>query len=985
MLIFAGKGALANLAEGIAQVTPDNITPDTTLGIESSQIQPLNPQVDKIDGGAIRGVNLFHSFTEFNIGEGRGAYFTNPAGIENIINRVTGRNSSQIFGILGVSGNANLFLINPNGIVFGANAKLDVNGSFVASTASGIIFADGITFSAVNPQAPPLLTIKIPIGLQFEDIPGAISLQNARLQMLPGKNLALVGGNVSLDGATIIASGGRVELGGLQKAGIVAIEPNGSFQYPLGIQRGDVSLNDGSEVNVRATRGGDIIVNTRNLNILGDSRFRAGIASGLGSVNSKAGNIDVDATGEITISGGDSFISNSVMANARGKAGDINIQAGSLIVDRGGSVFAATYGEGDVGNVNINVSDRILFDGVSDSGFNSGAFNRVETNGTGKAGNLNIVAKSLTVTNGAQLEASTYGKGDAGNINVRSDTVIFDGDAPDLRKVQSFIFSSGAYSRAEPGSVGNSGNINIVATTLKATNGGLITTSTDAKGNAGNVNIKAHDIVFDGEGKYNSTPGFGFSASSGAYSNVRRRGQGNSKGITINTNTLTLGRGAVVHVTTRGQGDGGDILINAVDTVTLAGYGVHGYSSGLYSNTEPASTGKGGVITVNTGNLKIQDGAVINVITENAYNGGTVNVNAANLEIATGGQIVTATRNQGNAGDIKLNLSNQVTLSGSDPIFNQRALGILKLGVDIITNQGAASGLLASTDTKATGNGGNIYVTTPNLFIKDKSSISVSSQGSGIAGNIQVSANNISLQNEGAIAAETRSANGGNIQLQVQDLLLMRQNSLISTTAGTGQAPGNGGNIKVDARNGFIVAVSQENNDIIANAFEGKGGFIDINTFGVFGFTKNAQLTPKSDITAFSQTNPLLNGVIEINTLEIDPTQGLMNLPSVPRSVGISEGCQASSINGENVRFVNRGHGGVVSRPEEPLNPEIFIAGWVDLDGENKLNSNLLDESFMQRELAERFIFPASYPTETLKVSGRRKDVESKNQNCQGR
>jgi filamentous hemagglutinin family protein len=965
-LIFAEKGAIAQ------------VTPDTTLGIEGSQVKPLNPQVDRIDGGAIRGANLFHSFTEFNIGEGRGAYFNNPSGIENIINRVTGRNSSQILGTLGVLGNANLFLINPNGIVFGANAKLDINGLFTASTASSVMFADGLNFSAVNPQALPLLTIKVPIGLQFEDMPGAISLQNARLQILPGKTLALVGGNVSLDNAAIIAPGGRVELGGLQQAGTVRLNEDGSFKYPVGIQRGDVSLTKGSGVNVRAAEGGDIIVNARNLNILGDSRFRAGIASGLGSINSKGGNIDVDATGEITISGGDSFISNSVMSNARGKAGDINIQAGLLTVDRGGSVFAATYGQGDVGNVNINVSDRIVFDGVSDGGYNSGAFNRVETNGTGRAGNLNITAKSLAVTNGAQLEASTYGKGDAGNINVRSDTVIFDGDAPDLRKVQTFIFSSGAYSRAEPGSVGNSGNINIVARTLKATNGGLITTSTDAKGNAGNVNIKAHDIIFDGEGKYNSTPGFGFSASSGAYSNVRRRGQGNSKGITINTNSLTLTRGAVVHVTTRGKGDGGNILIDAADTVTLAGYGVHGYSSGLYSNTEPASTGKGGVITVNAGNLKIQDGAVINVITENAYNGGNVNVNAANLEIGTGGQIVTATRNQGNAGDIKLNLSNQVTLLGSDPTFNQRALGITKLGVDIITNQGAASGLLASTDTKATGNGGNIYVTTPNLFIKDKSSISVSSQGSGIAGNIDISSRTILLENESAIAAETQSANGGNISLQVQDLLLMRHNSFISTTAGTGQAPGNGGNLKVDARNGFIVTVPQENNDIIANAFESKGGLIDITAVKVFGFEPRIQLTPKSDITAFSQTNPLLNGVIEINTLGIDPTQGLVNLPSIPLSVEISEGCQATSGNGQKVRFVNRGRGGVASRPEEPLNAEMFIAGWIDLDRnvEGKSKSNVLYEYLTQRRrenLPGRFSFRQS--------SG---DAERNNKSCQG-
>lgn len=182
----------------IAQIIPDN-----TLGAESSQIKPIKPDVDEINGGAVRGINLFHSFQEFNIGEKRGAYFSNPPGIENIISRVTGTNASKILGTLGVLGKANLFFINPNGIIFGANAKLDINGSFVASTASSINFADGIKYSATNPQA--LLTIKVPIGLQFDDMPGAISLQNARLEMLSGK-IALVGGNVNLDNSSITVS-----------------------------------------------------------------------------------------------------------------------------------------------------------------------------------------------------------------------------------------------------------------------------------------------------------------------------------------------------------------------------------------------------------------------------------------------------------------------------------------------------------------------------------------------------------------------------------------------------------------------------------------------------------------------------------------------------------------------------------------------------------------------------------------------------------
>ena len=157
------------------------IIPDNTLGSENSVVTPnviINGiDSDRIDGGAVRGSNLFQSFQEFNVGEGRGAYFSNPAGITDIFSRVTGGNISQILGTLGVSGNANLYFLNPNGILFGPNARLDVKGSFLATTADSIIFDNNYEFSASNPTAPPLLTVNIPIGLRFRENAGDIVVQ----------------------------------------------------------------------------------------------------------------------------------------------------------------------------------------------------------------------------------------------------------------------------------------------------------------------------------------------------------------------------------------------------------------------------------------------------------------------------------------------------------------------------------------------------------------------------------------------------------------------------------------------------------------------------------------------------------------------------------------------------------------------------------------------------------------------------------------
>ncbi|MEM9217479.1 MAG: filamentous hemagglutinin N-terminal domain-containing protein [Cyanobacteria bacterium P01_F01_bin.150] len=149
------------------------ILPDATLGPEASMLEHNvldGLEIDIIHGGAPRANLLFHSFSEFKVEEGRGAYFANPAGIESILSRVTGPHPSSILGRLGVLGEANMFLLNPNGILFGPNASLDIAGSFMATTADGFSFSDGQIFSAVDPKGPPLLTVNVRPGLQWGEL-----------------------------------------------------------------------------------------------------------------------------------------------------------------------------------------------------------------------------------------------------------------------------------------------------------------------------------------------------------------------------------------------------------------------------------------------------------------------------------------------------------------------------------------------------------------------------------------------------------------------------------------------------------------------------------------------------------------------------------------------------------------------------------------------------------------------------------------------
>jgi filamentous hemagglutinin family protein len=228
ILLTLGELLFANNHAG-AQIIPDH-----TLGGSNSIVQPINSLLDRINGGAIRGNNLFHSFQEFNIGQGQSAYFTDPTGITNIFSRVTGSNPSQLLGTLGVAGNANLFFLNPNGIIFGPNAKLDISGSFVASTANSVVFPNGMQFSASNPEAPPLLRINLPapIRLQFaSQQPGALVNTG---NLAAGQNLSLVGGTVVSTG-TLSAPNGElavVTVPGIQADGstpVVNLGQSGQF------------------------------------------------------------------------------------------------------------------------------------------------------------------------------------------------------------------------------------------------------------------------------------------------------------------------------------------------------------------------------------------------------------------------------------------------------------------------------------------------------------------------------------------------------------------------------------------------------------------------------------------------------------------------------------------------------------------------------------------------------------------------------------
>jgi filamentous hemagglutinin family protein len=597
---------------------------------ERSQVSG-NPNF-QIDGGARRGSNLFHSFSQFSISAGGSAFFNNAADVQNILTRVTGGSISNIDGLIRANGKANLFLLNPNGIVFGAGARLNIGGSFVASSADRFEFDNGFAFSASNPQAPLLLTVNVPIGLQYGSNSGSVQVQGATLRVAPGQTLALLGGNVSINGGGLLAPDGRIELGGVAAQGSLGLQANGaslSLSFSDAVGRADIFIDQQAELNVRGGNSGTIAINARNLNISGQSRVRAGILIGARSPQSQTGDIELNATAAVQVTGG------SIIANNTG-------------------------GQGNAGAVRINAQDFVSMDEASQVQSGVGSAGAV-----GNTGGIIINTGSLYLTNGAALNSiNGGGQGNPGNIIINArDTIVLDGPDDPAASVgsESYIRTSVQF-----GGEGNGGDINITTGSLYIRNASTLFSGLyGGKGNAGSININARDtITIDGGNRPNQN--------SGIRSNIFF-GEGNSGGINITTGSLVVQNAGVLNTNVQSLegGSAGNININARDTVSIEGVSSTGNASRVLSNVSSQS-GNGGDINITTRLLSVSNGALVSTQTRGQGNGGNITLNTHTIDVVKGGQFITISSGNGKAGNITINATNSVNLSGSDPTYYTR-------------------------------------------------------------------------------------------------------------------------------------------------------------------------------------------------------------------------------------------------------------------------------------------------------------------------
>ncbi|MEQ8969281.1 MAG: filamentous hemagglutinin N-terminal domain-containing protein [Coleofasciculus sp. C1-SOL-03] len=753
------------------------ITPDSTLGAEGSSILPNGVVIDGvtadlIQDGASRGSALFHSFLEFNINEGQRVYFANPDGIEAIFSRVTGTDPSDILGTLGVNGAADLIFINPNGILFGENAQLDIRGSFIGSTANGVVFENGTTFSATNPEAPPLLTINLTPGLQYgSNHPGRTITNSGNLAV--GQDLTLASaGNLDLQGQ--LQAGGNLTLFATD-----TVKMRDSVANPfIAAAMGQLLVQGNQSVDIFALNhpdsglfsGGDMTLRSANT-VAGDAHYWSGGNFQIEQLDGSLGNLlspddpIIRSRGDVRFNGYQGA-SLHILAGGQVRIGQVTItrrefgRAGNDYIDED-----VTLSDGQV--VHINGRERPTFDvragvdpnvigkkGVTglipviDTFFNLVPFAYPDIKDTVTNADIRIRSISIEQPNGQVLLTNQYEpnteisgniqvneirvddnngafpsfKGDGGDVffDSRGDITISNageigtnsatGDAGDITMLaqNSISLSDEANIQSVTNGSGKGGDITIQAWSLSMMNNVQLATATFGTGDAGNVNINVTNTFSIRDSAILSTVGSGAVANAGD--------------IEIEAGSVQLKNRAFLWTSSWGEGNAGNVSVEADDSVEIVDNSV--ILTGVY----PEGMGNAGDVDIKSRTLSLTSGSGI-----------FTNSNSDNSSAGT-------------AGSIQINAEESVTLSGVSSVY------------------GYSSGLYAGNADNFDAPVGEIEVTTGTFRITDGAVIDNSTYNSSDGATVTINSDTLELTGGGQVLAVTRgSGKAGTIDLNVTD------------------------------------------------------------------------------------------------------------------------------------------------------------------------------------------------------------------------
>lgn len=854
-----------------SSVVSGQVVLDGTLGPAGPLAGPtilIPPEV-----GQIRGANLFHSFSQLNVAQGEVVGFTGPNSIHNILARVTGGSPSNIDGTFGTTiPDANLFLINPAGIVFGPNASIVVGGSFIATTANFVRFTDGTGRFDASTPADTVLSSAMPAAFGFLTTgPGDINVNGSFLVAPAGKALSLVGRNLTIRDGILRADGGRVDVVGAL-AGEVALDAD-DVTAALNITgltaRGDVQITN---TFLRADGDGTLSGAGGRISIVGNVVTLAGasavFSNTAGAVDGQP--IDIDVFTRLHVNEASSI---STSTTGTGRGGDINVRGEIVDVSydnptNPGVSFISTFsqGPGRAGDVRVDTTGSVRISSVrpgiatiSTAAIDTGAGGDVRittpeltVNGSSTAlrtstseqggapgGDVIVHADRVNVTDGASIIALSAGNGVAGRLDLTvsqsllvSGTALVDTGDPEPTPINSLITTTTL------ASTGGAKGIRITApnASVHLADGGRIDTQTFIP-DAAPIEIDADTLEMDNGQIIGSTSGPGAGGL-----------------IDIGVRVLDMDAGSIIRSSSIGSGNGGQIVVNAAERVRMGGAS----EIGTFAGGDPNA--KGGSIDINTVDLEMTGQSILTTGTVAAGDAGPLNVNATRVKfsgtrtgIASPTVVATANSSSGVGGRVQLTATESITLEDGARVSTSAGFpetGTVEPNTDTTSTTGVAgdailtaplvritggtedepSRVTSSTNLKTpgTGGGGNVRINAGTLELTNRGLLSADTRGAGAGGNVEVVVDNLLIDNatvsatssfEGDAGAGLTAGVGGSITLTANDSANLRNNALVSVEAAATDA----GNIKVTAIDRLRVTDSR-----IVTRANGTGGDITL-------------------------------------------------------------------------------------------------------------------------------------------------------------
>jgi filamentous hemagglutinin family protein len=737
--LYLGLVSLGTLSI-LEQVHAQSVVPDSSLGT----IVTGSPNF-AITGGTRpnNGPNLFHSFSQFSIPTGGTAAFNNAPDIVNIFGRVTGGTASNIDGILQANGTANLFLLNPAGILFGTNARLNIGGSFVGTTANSIQFADGSQFIATNSTPAPLLTMSVPIGLQMGQNSSRIQVQGqghqlkhppifaeaatrdpmqVGLKVQPGRTLALIGNGIQLDRGVLIAESGQVKLGSLS-AGTVHLNstlPQWNFSTDNTATFSNIHLTQSALIDASGNPGGSIHLQGKDIQLQNSSIL---FVQHYGT--QAAGRIQVKAD-LLELSGAlpnkdQSLILSENLGTSPGA--HIDISARQIVARDGGEILSTTFrNRGMGGDVSVNARESIQLFGVSPfDGTRFSGIGAPSNFGGGRGGNISITTGDFIARNGAGVISRVLGGQGTGTIQIRSNTISLIGENPVIAGNSSIISSTFLG--------GDAGSIVIDTGRIVLGASGAISASTSGSGNAGSLTINAREsIEIDGSNVSLALPSR--ISASGQQLALRFRQifglpalpTGNGGNLVVNSPKITVRNQGFIAAENVGSGNAGYLKVQA-NSILLEQHGQ------IRTST---TSGQGGNLELTAReSLIMRQNSLISARAGERGNGGNVLINApiiagfensdiianavrgrgGNTQITTQGIVGLQFRPQ-RTSESDMTASSEFGVNGSVQVDNVGVdpnSGLVELSETLLdTNQGVAAGCSSTQNSSfiITGRGG---------------------------------------------------------------------------------------------------------------------------------------------------------------------------------------------------------------------------------------------------------------------------------------